>query len=321
MRLEIARKTVERRRRSHRRKTPHRLKLPASVRPSVRTRLLPIALMTGPRPRTLSPDEAREWIARQTAPRSTQWHALLEESRRSGADLQFVASDDPIALIAVQIHNGKWAALTIPEEDLEPSTLKALLDHVAASIIIPLDLKLVCAVLDDSHGANAEVFRDCSYARISDIARYRLSIDSRNFNSHTMQPSRPPRNSAEAVDVFRRTQAGSLDFPETAPHVPFELSAAQTCRIYTDEAGSPCGLSVTDPVRDAACHLVYFGVVPEFRGRGLGRRILDSVAAHTARFAAISLTADVDVRNRYAVRIYNSAGFQREGFRSLYCYQ
>lgn len=318
MRLGVAREVVERGRRSHRRKTADCLKLSPAFRTAVRTRLLPVVVMTGPSPRTLSPDEAREWIARQTAPRSTRWQMLLEESPCRGANVQFVASDDPIALIAVQIHNGKWAALTIPEANLEPPTLKALLDHVAAAIVAPLNLKLVCAVLDDQDNVNAEVFRACSYARISEIARYRLLIDSRNVNSDPMQPSRPPRDLAEAADVFRRTQAGSLDLPEIAPDVPFELPAAQTCRIYSHEAETACGLSITDPIGREVCHVAYFGVVPEFRGRGLGRQILNSVAAEAAKSAAKSLTADVDVRNRYAVRIYEAAGFQREGIRSLW---
>ena len=54
-----------------------------------------------------------------------------------------------------------------------------------------------------------------------------------------------------------------------------------------------------------------FGVVPEFRGRGLARRYLDETLAIARSAGASSVELEVLVHNRPAVRLYEVAGFDR----------
>ncbi|MDZ4688340.1 MAG: GNAT family N-acetyltransferase [Planctomycetaceae bacterium] len=62
------------------------------------------------------------------------------------------------------------------------------------------------------------------------------------------------------------------------------------------------------PEQDAV-ELVYFGVVPDFRGRGLGRVLLiDALHAAAARGRAVLFLA-VDAKNRYANAIYSELAF------------
>jgi ribosomal protein S18 acetylase RimI-like enzyme len=57
------------------------------------------------------------------------------------------------------------------------------------------------------------------------------------------------------------------------------------------------------------------GVLPEYRGRGLGQRLLESciAAAKSKGITRISLEARVD--NKQALRLYERVGFQTEGVR------
>jgi GNAT superfamily N-acetyltransferase len=52
-----------------------------------------------------------------------------------------------------------------------------------------------------------------------------------------------------------------------------------------------------------------FGVVPEFRGRGLARQYLDEVLAIAREAGATSIELEVLVRNAPAIRLYERAGF------------
>jgi RimJ/RimL family protein N-acetyltransferase len=61
------------------------------------------------------------------------------------------------------------------------------------------------------------------------------------------------------------------------------------------------------------CGTLGMGLLPEYRGRGLGRRLMEAAlaAAHDEGFVRIELTAHAD--NLRAVALYEKLGFQREG--------
>jgi ribosomal protein S18 acetylase RimI-like enzyme len=80
-------------------------------------------------------------------------------------------------------------------------------------------------------------------------------------------------------------------------------------RIFTiDGRDAAICLLAEHPEQDAV-ELVYFGVLPEFRGRGLGRAVV-TAALHEgqARGRAVLFLA-VDGKNRYANAIYSELGF------------
>ena len=62
------------------------------------------------------------------------------------------------------------------------------------------------------------------------------------------------------------------------------------------------------PDQDAV-ELVYFGIVPEFRGQGLGRRVLSEGVRAAALTGRAVLFLAVDCGNTYANALYNELGF------------
>jgi RimJ/RimL family protein N-acetyltransferase len=63
----------------------------------------------------------------------------------------------------------------------------------------------------------------------------------------------------------------------------------------------------------AHCGTLGMGLLPEYRGKGLGRRLMEATLAlaHDEGFVRIELTAHAD--NLRAVALYEKLGFQREG--------
>jgi RimJ/RimL family protein N-acetyltransferase len=63
----------------------------------------------------------------------------------------------------------------------------------------------------------------------------------------------------------------------------------------------------------AHCGTLGMGLLPEYRGKGLGRRLMQAAlaAAHDEGFVRVELTAHAD--NLRAIALYEKLGFQREG--------
>jgi mycothiol synthase len=115
-----------------------------------------------------------------------------------------------------------------------------------------------------------------------------------------------------------RAHDDSLDCPE----LHGVLSPDEMLAGYRDSAPDPSGwwLAVADnrPAGVLLLHgeqLTFLGVVPECRGRGVGRRLLDLAVER-----ADGLTLIVDVRNVPAIRLYQSAGLEIVGAREVFLY-
>jgi ribosomal protein S18 acetylase RimI-like enzyme len=155
-----------------------------------------------------------------------------------------------------------------------------------------------------------------------------------------------------------RSIAEQSDLDASDQHAPFRTLASALSRSYIDTLDCPelCGLRTIDDVLDShrsvgafdptlwwvlfsrsgeacgclllsACpdadsvELVYLGVGPELRGRGLGAKLLDFGVTklwQRMRDGALGtmkgtggLTCAVDTRNPPALKVYTRAGFQR----------
>jgi GNAT superfamily N-acetyltransferase len=129
------------------------------------------------------------------------------------------------------------------------------------------------------------------------------------------QPTGQPPLSA----VFARTMVGSLDFPELRMDAPVEavlgrfaeVGPSDTRRWYLlEHLGNPAGcLLMTAWANRACCELLYMGVVPEYRGLGGGRVLLQYALWVSRELELRVLIAGVDVENDPAIAIYAAAGF------------
>lgn len=129
----------------------------------------------------------------------------------------------------------------------------------------------------------------------------------------------PADNAPEFAAMLERTYHGTRDCPELdgVRSGSEALASHRTAGAFDPSrwwlfrsGGENVGvLLMTDHPEQQAWEVVYLGIVPEARGRGLGRTVLTYglQAAQSAGRASVMLA--VDVRNSYARKIYEQAGF------------
>lgn len=127
-----------------------------------------------------------------------------------------------------------------------------------------------------------------------------------------------------AERLLTRTYDGTLDCPGLAGvrrtsdilaghrgSGPFD---PRLWRLLRRRGGELLGVAMLNRQPAASCdELVYFGLAPEARGRGLAAMLLDDLLAHAASSRRIALA--VDERNGPALRLYRRAGFVPGGAR------
>jgi mycothiol synthase len=83
--------------------------------------------------------------------------------------------------------------------------------------------------------------------------------------------------------------------------------------------GEPIGvLMLTRGVQDGEAELAYLGVLPRFRGRGLGRELVAFARALAAHRSAAALTVSVDSRNAAALKLYARHDFVQTSRREVW---
>jgi ribosomal protein S18 acetylase RimI-like enzyme len=118
--------------------------------------------------------------------------------------------------------------------------------------------------------------------------------------------------------TIERTYEGSLDCPamaglRTAQDALATHRATGVFRAWAWhlalEGGEAVGVVLASEVEGRG-DLVYLGVVPEARGRGIGRALLAQAIRDTARMGLPALAVAVDTANVPAVRLYAGARFK-----------
>jgi ribosomal protein S18 acetylase RimI-like enzyme len=106
---------------------------------------------------------------------------------------------------------------------------------------------------------------------------------------------------------------------KAAPPVTQREWAASVSERSASEESVPVGvaLAIEMPEGDA-WDLSYLGVTPEARGQGIGRVLAAHVLAAASQGGSGAVVLAVDVRNRPALQLYESLGFERTGLREVY---
>lgn len=125
-------------------------------------------------------------------------------------------------------------------------------------------------------------------------------------------------NHADFVSVVAASYVGSADCPELTRIRPASdaLDSHRATGVFAPENwwiaylnGELAGCCLLAPLPNTQLiELVYMGVAPAFRGRGLGRALLGHAVRHTRKKPRHSLTLAVDTRNRAARRLYDEFG-------------
>ena len=121
------------------------------------------------------------------------------------------------------------------------------------------------------------------------------------------------------LDGVLALEEASFNNPTTREWYEGELKRPEVCFIYVLRTpGRPvAGFCAFWLVIDQA-HINNLAVLPELRGQGLGTQLLEAVIAEAAHLGAILLTLEVRQSNAPALRLYEKAGFYREGVRKNY---
>jgi ribosomal protein S18 acetylase RimI-like enzyme len=122
---------------------------------------------------------------------------------------------------------------------------------------------------------------------------------------------------ADSPDAF----ASTLDAERTRPDAEWarrlELAAAGSTDLplVARVGGPPAGLAWgrLDAHLPGVAHLYQVWVAPEFRGRGVGRMLLDAVIQWARAAGARELVLDVTRGDTPATRLYLRAGFRPAG--------
>ncbi len=78
--------------------------------------------------------------------------------------------------------------------------------------------------------------------------------------------------------------------------------------------GIHIGCLLLTPTAARCCEITYLGLVPEWRGKGLSKVIMNFVRDWALASGIEGITLAVDLRNRRAIRLYQSCGFMTVQF-------
>ncbi len=272
---------------------------------------------------------------------------VLEEASRGEVDLSglWVArarAGRITGVLLTQALAGKAAAVWAPEvrATWRRSALAAELVEAAMADLSARGYRLAQAVLDESAGPQAgQDLTRGGMPRVTELLYLERDTATPLSMAVASTPGVPgpcfewrPFSSEVELEfraVLQATYLGSLDMPELEGTRGLDdiLEGHRAAGLFVPDrwrlgriAGEPEAAAVLlmaeVPGRDA-WEVVYLGLTPEARGRGLGRAVLrhalELAAAHTPR-----LELAVDLRNTPAVRLYRDAGFVTRNRRTVH---
>jgi putative acetyltransferase len=128
-----------------------------------------------------------------------------------------------------------------------------------------------------------------------------------------IQVERPVRPDVAALLRESRAMMATLYPPESCHGLDLGAYERQEITLFvarSDGVAVACGACQLHG--DGSAEVKSMFVVPEVRGRGIGRKVLQTIeAAVRGRVAAIRL--ETGVKQLAAIRLYEAAGFRRRG--------
>ncbi len=213
----------------------------------------------------------------------------------------------------------------------DPAAIRELGDVIDHACGAAGDAALAQALLAPEETAVAEALRHAGFEELADLAYLRRARPTAGEFVPGALPAEIDLLSVATLDApaeridgwlmaaMRRSYTATLDCPRlcelrrtedvleshraTGEHDP-------SLWWLVRHAGEPAGVMLFSPsVAQSTLELVYLGVDPALRGRGLARRILEHGLATLAGRQEASVTCAVDLRNMPARRLYERLGF------------
>ncbi|TWT31585.1 GNAT family N-acetyltransferase [Blastopirellula retiformator] len=210
-----------------------------------------------------------------------------------------------------------WPARVIPSES--PAVARLLMQS-AAKFVAGLDISIAQSLIALDASGDQRLLEASGFQAITNLEY--LFVQSAQMRDDFVQPKLkgvPFHQTTDAAAELIATYPGTLDCPEFEGLRPiddviagycdtgaFELSLWQ--RLELD--GEPAGVMILAPTPDyQAMEIVYLGLRPEMRNRGLGKAAVQMAMAEAKRRGIERLLLAVDQRNEPAIRSYSACGF------------
>jgi ribosomal protein S18 acetylase RimI-like enzyme len=242
-----------------------------------------------------------------------------------------------VGAVWVRFLPGRVGSVTAPQTRMDaPRQTGALLLERAAETASEANVVLLQALVEPEDTIAASEFAAAGFAHTTDLLFLVAQCDGDQSASRS---SRPTENAIEWVaytaeqhnrlaDLVERTYVASRDCPELdgiraiddvlAGYRATGEFAPERWLIAT-QAGHDVGcLLLADHPADAQWELVYLGVAPEFRGRGLGAALTHRALWMASRANRARVVLAVDAANAPALAIYRQAGFETWGRRAIF---
>jgi ribosomal protein S18 acetylase RimI-like enzyme len=259
-----------------------------------------------------------------TASRAEELQRHLRSERRRPT-LWWARVGRRCVAVAMAVHNpGRVGMLLHTPADAEGVDSSAL--AAAARAAAEQDLKqgstFVQAMVEDDRDADRAVVQAAGFSLLARLIHMKQSPP-RQVSGEPADlrwRSAEQFGAEELARVITNTYEGSLDCPRLsgARRIEDVIAGHRAGGIYrpqswwiVDLSGAAGGcVLMNDCTTGRAAEIVYLGVVPHFRGRGLGRRLLRHASADAHARGLESLELAVDEENVHAMRVYESEGFR-----------
>lgn len=243
-----------------------------------------------------------------------------------------IATTRLVGAILVRHLAGRVSSLSVPQvmADAPPETRRRLVAHALAAADAHNAI-LAQALVDPEDTPAVAAFAAEGFHHAADLLylvwRCDVPVASGTVNDLEWIAYRPERHHRLAA-VVERTYVNSRDCPQLdgVRAIDDVLAGYRATGDFAPERwliavqnGEDVGcLLLADHAADDQWELVYLGVTPEARGRGLGLAITRHAQRLTAESSRARLVLAVDAANTPALGIYMAAGFEPCVRRAIY---
>lgn len=248
-----------------------------------------------------------------------------------------IVNDRVVGAIAVQAAQGRigwiWPPVIGRVDGHANACTQIGRELVAAAVaeLAEADCRLAQALLLPAE-PRARDLEANSFLRITEMIRMERDCSTRPDSPHDAGELEfvafGPATERAFEEVIEQTYAGSQDCPELdgVRTVSEALDSYKATGLFEPELWQlarhgdrwvGCVLLSYSP-NESRCELQYMGVVPQARGRQLGRVLCARALFDARRVGARKLSLSVDSRNYRAINQYNSLGFVEIDRRAVY---
>jgi len=268
--------------------------------------------------------KARAEVFRQLIDQRGQANVRLWWSRRKRRCLAAAAVIENPGKTGMLFHSPATA------EGVHAQSLVALLQSISLDAL-RRGMTVVQALIAEDQRRDAEILEEAGLERLARLLTLKLKLADAPRPQDA--PSLSWRNhgefsDAELGELIAQTYRGSLDCPALAGVRKIEdvIAGHKAAGVFLPEAwwivvcdGAAAGcILVNDSPTAPLADIIYIGVLSQYRGRGIGRAMLQRAVAQANERRRSAICLAVDARNSYARRLYEALGFRRTDVRVAY---